>query len=971
MIPYGADRVVKINTTTGAMTGYNSWPTGFTKGVTAFAGGAFDGRYIWMAPHVANQIVRVDTVDGSMKAYNQWSDMSGFTKGNSAFVGGAFDGESVWLIPFAADRVVKIAANTKIRKLTDEGDTVPIMKKTVSGAEQEFDVDVWMQNPTTDTWTVSSDSPTWLTLSTGGGTGDDTFTVYCQPNSGNTRVGNITVTDADGKKRTLTVTQLDAIMLANPNRLTVLAALASHNIDIYSDIEWTAVSSDPSWLTISASNGGPGGTLTVYCTANTDITERTATVTFTSGKVTIVVPVTQLIANMEVSPETITVPASTGTFVVDIDSDLDWNAVTSAPSWLKISTSIGSASPTGMLTVTYEQNTGVERKGTITIVSGRITRTVQVTQEAPVLSVSLDTKTVTYPAGNFEVELTTNTDWTVTYSAGADLWLSVAPPSGSGDEALTVSYTANAEAAPARTGTITITGNGVVSKTITVMQNAGPYLTTSPADTHDIPSSPGSTFTVNVTANVNWTVSSSTPAWLTATASGSNNGTFTVTYLPNTGASERRGTITVTSPDGVSATIVVTQATGSPNLVVAPFPDIDVTADTGSEIVTVTSNVFWSIISAPTWVDIAPSFGNNNGSFTVTYEANIGTTGRSGTIIVSGGGITREITITQAAGSIDSVEPATISEVTVRRDRVTTSPTFGKNFVTLTGTSDNTKGYFAIYTAEKLNASEDEWTMITDATDVLSATGDFSIEFEFVGPVEFYRVFTSSLEFDGTLTGSESYSTNVGGAYKVFAPLNVRMLGTNQLIQTNKQMNVLFKDIENGTTIDFTRADGTPASAGKNNLGAWSNGTITMDFGQEFQIISSRLDTTVILCGTIESRTYTKDIEINATKLFGSPLPLFGKPDDLGVTTQRAMNLTQFFADGSRPLYSTNNLSTNWAPTTPPLKIEAGEAIKLYYPVVSGTTGTTRTLSQKVEIDTGEIEIGVDLKLSLPFTPTP
>ena len=117
MIPCNTNAVVKVNVADGTMTTYNGWPSSINSTVlgynSKFTGGAFDGRYIWMAPQQAGVIVRVDTRDGSMKDYNQWTDLTGFKlggTGDAGFVGGAFDGNKVWLVPSRvnADRVVSI-----------------------------------------------------------------------------------------------------------------------------------------------------------------------------------------------------------------------------------------------------------------------------------------------------------------------------------------------------------------------------------------------------------------------------------------------------------------------------------------------------------------------------------------------------------------------------------------------------------------------------------------------------------------------------------------------------------------------------------------------------------------------------------------------------------------------------------------------------------------------------------------------
>jgi len=64
--------------------------------------------------------------------------------------------------------------------------------------------------------------------------------------------------------------------------------------------------------------------------------------------------------------------------------------------------------------------------------------------------------------------------------------------------------------------------------------------------------------------------------------------------------------------------------------------------------VAVTTNLAWTAADDQPWLSVAPTSGTGNGSFTVSTTANPATTNRSGTVTVSGGGITRQIVVTQA-----------------------------------------------------------------------------------------------------------------------------------------------------------------------------------------------------------------------------------------------------------------------------------------------------------------------------------
>eukprot|EP00759_Apiculatamorpha_spiralis_P023334 PhF_6_TR27151/c0_g1_i1/m.39659 len=88
------------------MTGFKSWPSGFTKGNMAFSGGVSDGTWMWMAPYMANAVVKVHLQNGSMVKYDQWP--RGYTKGNNSFVGIVYNGGRVFLVPSLANALVEL-----------------------------------------------------------------------------------------------------------------------------------------------------------------------------------------------------------------------------------------------------------------------------------------------------------------------------------------------------------------------------------------------------------------------------------------------------------------------------------------------------------------------------------------------------------------------------------------------------------------------------------------------------------------------------------------------------------------------------------------------------------------------------------------------------------------------------------------------------------------------------------------------
>ncbi len=79
-------------------------------------------------------------------------------------------------------------------------------------------------------------------------------------------------------------------------------------------------------------------------------------------------------------------------------------------------------------------------------------------------------------------------------------------------------------------------------------------------------------------------------------------------------------------------------------------------ANQESQSVTITSNIDWTVIDDTNWISIAPSSGTNNGLIDIYVEANPTFNNRTGIVTVTGGNISRDLTIKQAAAEEDSGE---------------------------------------------------------------------------------------------------------------------------------------------------------------------------------------------------------------------------------------------------------------------------------------------------------------------------
>ena len=132
----------------------------------------------------------------------------------------------------------------------------------------------------------------------------------------------------------------------------------------------------------------------------------------------------------------------------------------------------------------------------------------------------------------------------------------------------------------------------------------------------------------------------------------------------NTGTASRTGKITV-SGGGLTRTFTVTQSGKSGGGMSATLTlgagERSFTADAAnSKELAVTANVSWTAKSSASWLAVKTASGGGNGKIVYNVAQNTGTASRTGKITVSGGGLTRTFTVTQA-GKSDGGKPATLT----------------------------------------------------------------------------------------------------------------------------------------------------------------------------------------------------------------------------------------------------------------------------------------------------------------------
>ncbi|TRX54779.1 T9SS type A sorting domain-containing protein [Fulvivirga sp. M361] len=120
--------------------------------------------------------------------------------------------------------------------------------------------------------------------------------------------------------------------------------------------------------------------------------------------------------------------------------------------------------------------------------------------------------------------------------------------------------------------------------------------------------------------------------------------------------------------DATGGTLSICAIGSSVVLSVSPLSDF--TSFSGSKTITISSNVSWSVTNDQSWISVSPTSGSDNGSVMVTVTANSSGTDRSGVVTVTGGSLTRTVTVTQAR----FIAPVAVTDVSLLPANISLAP---------------------------------------------------------------------------------------------------------------------------------------------------------------------------------------------------------------------------------------------------------------------------------------------------------
>ncbi len=497
-------------------------------------------------------------------------------------------------------------------------------------------------SPANAAWTVMSGAA-WLTVTSAtSGTGNATIGYAVTANTSvNQRAAALTIGGATfnvtqaGVTPTFSLTQY-SVNMASAGGTGTVSVIANPQ-----DATWTA-RSNAAWVTVTSGASGTGnGSVGYSVAANTSSNSRSGSLTIAGQTFSITQSGSS--ASFSLNPPSATPASSGGTATVSVTAtpgDAAWTA-TSNSSWMSI---LSGAAGTGNGTVGYTvvaNTSSSSRSGSLTIAG----ITFNVTQSGlnPTITLNPTSTNIAAAGGTGTVSVTANPADSTWNASSNTAWITItsgASGTGSGSVGYSVSATNSVNA---RLGTITI-GGQVFSIT---QAGAVPSVSLNPGST--TVGASATTGTVSVTAtpsDASWTATSNT-GWLSVTsgASGVGNGTVGYAVAANSSSSQRSGSLTIGGQ-----TFSISQAgAGTSVSLNPPSATFNPNGGMGATSLTITPpDASWTASSNASWLAITSALsGTGNANVNYTVAVNTLTSGRSGTLTISG----QTFSVTQAGGS--------------------------------------------------------------------------------------------------------------------------------------------------------------------------------------------------------------------------------------------------------------------------------------------------------------------------------
>ena len=399
----------------------------------------------------------------------------------------------------------------------------------------------------------------------------------------------------------------------------------------------------PEWLNASPMSGSSTSSVSFTASENlaTD-TARTAMFYLESADAgwsyKTMVSATQKAATSYITPATttLTFQGSGGSQTINVISNVEWKATTSA-SWAKAEASADGKS----LNVSVDENpSDASRSAIITLSSTNgITASVNITQEPAGVEGTTETLEFEKEGGSKTISITADAAWEIKTS---DSWITVEPSAGeAGSHTLSITTSENNSTSD-RNGYVYVNIGGSSKLQVPIVQK-GLYIEVSPAALRF--SADEETNQLEIKSNTDWSITS-IPDWLTtSTMTGNNTQTISLTAQSNTSASSRSGKIKIEKEGMTLSATVDVQQDGLDLSVDYTSLQFDDKASTQEVVINTISS--WAASSSEGWINLSQTSGTGKSTLSITVDENMEDGSRTGSVKIVAGELNQTITITQ------------------------------------------------------------------------------------------------------------------------------------------------------------------------------------------------------------------------------------------------------------------------------------------------------------------------------------
>ena len=529
-------------------------------------------------------------------------------------------------------------------------------------------------------WEITHDAEWAMTFTYATGIGNSTVKCnFGENNTGENMTANVIITGTNEGKKYAELTYkfilppkgvIDTDIMGNSLTLSDMQP-GEVNIKVMSNLTWK-IESEAELLTFAPLSGT--GDTDVKCsfeenTGDNSIKYPVYFVAYNEGVEAarleyefILPPKDKLVPTLSTDLEDETVTLSDlqpGRFNIKVTSNIDWKIETEAE-WLTFSPDTGagpwttecmfgtndsgSAKEANVYFVGYYRDTEVKRLEYKFILPPADTF-------EPVLSTDLENTTITLPVeqpGSFPINITSNMEWYFDHSSS---WIGFVYDRGTGDAVVNCTFSKNTTGKDQR-ATVHLIGLQAIEVNGETVKRERARLTyefilppqpvfagvletdLEPEDdegTVTMSTDQPGEFTINITSNLNWTITNGAPQWLNfSQLSGTGDGSITCRFLENYYSQDQSTIIKIkgthaemTDPIELEYKFVLPP--------IAPVLETDITGTTvtlpaeqpGSFTIDIDSTLDWEIVNgAPQWLGFSPVNGQGSAQVTCTFEEN-------------------------------------------------------------------------------------------------------------------------------------------------------------------------------------------------------------------------------------------------------------------------------------------------------------------------------------------------------------